>query len=156
MVHPHVADNRHLAGPVRRAGDGPARKAVGRDGDGGQRVRKLLVKVTVERSVGPVQVVMSAEDTVADLINAVVELYKREKRRPLMSEIGDPTCFELHYSPFNLECLKMEEKLVNLESRNFFLCRKPNAKSMLTCYDDQVKKAENSAFPLTNLMDFLL
>lgn len=67
-----------------------------------RRMTKLLLNVTIERSLGPVQVVMSPENTVSDLIKAAVEIYVREKRRPLVKET-DPHRFELHYSQFSLE-----------------------------------------------------
>ncbi|KAM0945488.1 hypothetical protein DsansV1_C10g0103251 [Dioscorea sansibarensis] len=88
-----------------------------------QRPMKLLLNVTVLQSPGPVQVVMSPESTVADLVRAAVEAYIREGRRPLLA-CSDPKAFELHYSQYSLESLNSEEKLINLGSRNFFLCSK--------------------------------
>lgn len=67
-----------------------------------RRLTKLLLNVTIERSMGPVQVVMSSENTVADLVKAAVEIYIGEKRRPLLTET-DPHRFDLHYSQFSLE-----------------------------------------------------
>lgn len=66
------------------------------------RLTRLLLNVTIERSLGPVHVVMSLENTVSDLIKAAVDIYVREKRRPLVKET-DPHRFELHYSQFSLE-----------------------------------------------------
>lgn len=63
---------------------------------------KLLLNVNVQNGLGPVQVVMSPENTVGDLIKAVLELYVKEKRRPLLPST-EPHFFELHYSPFVLE-----------------------------------------------------
>ncbi|XP_073148449.1 uncharacterized protein [Henckelia pumila] len=83
---------------------------------------KLLLKVTIERSLGPVQVVMSPQGSVKDLIAAALLLYVKEGRRPLLPSTA-PADFELHYSQFSLESLKVEEKLMALGSRNFFLCR---------------------------------
>lgn len=51
--------------------------------------------------------------------------------------------------------LKPEEKLINLGSRNFFLCYKPPSSTGSSC-SKEAKKAINTAFPLTKLMDFLL
>lgn len=65
-------------------------------------ITKLLFKVTVDRILGPVQVVMSPEKTVGDLIKVAVEMYGKEKRRPLLTEV-DPQSFELHYSSFSFE-----------------------------------------------------
>jgi hypothetical protein len=66
------------------------------------RLTKLLLNVTIGRSLGPVQVVISPEKTTGDLIKASLEIYAREKRRPLLPET-DPHRFELHYSQFSLE-----------------------------------------------------
>ncbi|OVA07688.1 hypothetical protein BVC80_1827g50 [Macleaya cordata] len=63
---------------------------------------KLLLNVTIQRSLGPVQVVTSPEKTVGELIEAALQIYVKEKRRPFLTET-DPQCFELHYSQFSLE-----------------------------------------------------
>ncbi|XVF51629.1 hypothetical protein PTKIN_Ptkin04bG0199800 [Pterospermum kingtungense] len=127
--------------------------------DGLQRLTKLLLKVNIESSLGPVHVVMSSENTVNDLIKVAVEIYVKEKRRPLLKET-DPKLFQLHYSQFSLESLKAEEKLINLGSRNFFLCLKPSSSSVTVSScgsDDEAKMASESlCFLLTKLMEFLL
>lgn len=84
---------------------------------------KLLLNVTVQRSLGPVQVIISPGSTVADLVRAAVAAYVKEGRRPLLPG-PDPAGYELHYSQFSLESLDPQEKLINLGSRNFFLCSK--------------------------------
>jgi hypothetical protein len=66
------------------------------------RLTRLLLNVTIGRSLGPVQVVISPEKTTGDLIKAALDIYSREKRRPLLPET-DPRRFELHYSQFSLE-----------------------------------------------------
>ncbi|XP_059444011.1 uncharacterized protein At4g22758-like [Corylus avellana] len=118
------------------------------------RLTRLLLNVTIERSLGPVQVVISPEKTTGDLIKAALDIYSREKRRPLLPE-SDPHRFELHYSQFSLESLKREEKLINLGSRNFFMCSKPSISSCSSC-SEEAKMTIFTAFPLTKLMDFLL
>ncbi|KAJ4978708.1 hypothetical protein NE237_009488 [Protea cynaroides] len=87
------------------------------------KLTKLLLKVTIQRSLGDIQLVMSLESTVGDLIAATVRLYAQEGRRPLLPTT-DPAGFDLHYSQFSLERLYREEKLKELGSRNFFLCLK--------------------------------
>lgn len=72
------------------------------DHGGSHKPTKLLLKVNIERSLGPVHVFMSPEKTVGDLVKTAVEIYVKEKRRPLLKET-DPDCFELHYSQFSLE-----------------------------------------------------
>ncbi|PON57422.1 hypothetical protein PanWU01x14_173280 [Parasponia andersonii] len=128
-----------LAPPARANGGGP------------RRLTKLLLNVTIERSLGPVQVVMSSENSVGDLVKAAVELYVGEKRRPLLLET-DPHRFELHYSQFSLESLRRDEKLINLGSRNFFLCSKRVSSTVKCCCYEEA----NSLLPLTKLMDLLL
>ncbi|KAG5089855.1 hypothetical protein AAZX31_01G198600 [Glycine max] len=90
------------------------------------RPSKLLLNVTIENSLGAIQVLLSPEDTVADLVNAALLIYEKEKRRPLLKDT-DPKCYDLHYSPYTLQSLKPNEKLKNLGSRNFFLRLKPLA-----------------------------
>ena len=58
--------------------------------------------MNIESSLGPVHVVMSSENTVNDLIKVAIEIYVKEKRRPLLEET-DPKFFQLHYSQFSLE-----------------------------------------------------
>ncbi|KAL4602608.1 hypothetical protein ACB092_10G065400 [Castanea dentata] len=130
----------------------PAPETCG--GSQSPRLTKLLLNVTIERSLGPIHVVIPPENKVRDLTKTALEIYAREKRRPLLPET-DPHCFELHYSQFSLESLKPEEKLINLGSRNFFLCYKPSSSAGSSC-SKEAKKAINTAFPLTKLMDFLL
>lgn len=66
------------------------------------RLTKLLLNVTVQRSLGPVQVVMSPDSTVGDLIAAALRQYAKEGRR-LTLPTNDPAGFDLHYSQFSLE-----------------------------------------------------
>ncbi|PSS11486.1 hypothetical protein CEY00_Acc15760 [Actinidia chinensis var. chinensis] len=121
---------------------------------GARRPPKLLLNVNIQGSVGTVQVVISPENAVGDLIKAAVETYVKEMRRPLLKET-DPRRFELHYSQFSLESLKTREKLINLGSRNFYLCRKPTTVADSSCSNEAMIAAA-CAFPLTNFMDFLL
>ncbi|KAA8521930.1 hypothetical protein F0562_012756 [Nyssa sinensis] len=119
-----------------------------------RKLTKLLLNVNIQRSLGPVQVVMSPENTVRELIKAAIEIYVKDKRRPLLPET-DARSYALHYSQFSLESLKTEEKLINLGSRNFFLCQKPSNGSNSSCADE-AEKVAMSTFLLTRLMDFLL
>ncbi|CAN1171538.1 Uncharacterized protein At4g22758 [Linum perenne] len=84
------------------------------------KLTKLLLNVTVQGSVGAVQVLASPESSVGDLISAVVRQYNKEGRRPVIA--ADCSRFDLHYSQFSLESLERAEKLQELGSRNFFLC----------------------------------
>lgn len=66
------------------------------------KLTKLLLSVNIQNSLGPVHVVISPENTLGDLIRAAIEIYVKEKRRPLLIT-NDPRCYELHYSQFSLE-----------------------------------------------------
>lgn len=70
--------------------------------EGRPRLTKLLLNVTIQGSLGPVQVVMNPELTVSDLIAATVRLYAKECRRPILPTT-DLSMFDLHYSQFSLE-----------------------------------------------------
>ncbi|OIW09041.1 hypothetical protein TanjilG_16268 [Lupinus angustifolius] len=82
---------------------------------------KMLLKVTVIGSVAPVQVLMRPESTVGDLVMATLQQYVKEGRRPILPTMKANN-FDLHYSQFSLESLDREEKLIDLGSRNFFMC----------------------------------
>ncbi|KAL9354075.1 hypothetical protein Peur_052045 [Populus x canadensis] len=94
------------------------------------KLTKVLVNVTVQGSVGAVQVLMSPESTVGELISAAIQQYKKEGRRPI---IANDSRFNLHYSQFSLESLDREEKVMALGSRNFFLCQKRSGMDGASC-----------------------
>ncbi|XP_010521697.1 PREDICTED: uncharacterized protein At4g22758 [Tarenaya hassleriana] len=85
------------------------------------RLTKLLLNVTVQGSPGAVQIIISPDATVGDLISTAVRQYVKEGRRPFL-QASEPSRFDLHYSQFSLESIEREEKLISLGSRNFFLC----------------------------------
>ncbi|KAL5208333.1 hypothetical protein ABZP36_032768 [Zizania latifolia] len=87
---------------------------------------RVLLTVAVRQSMWPLHVMARTEWRVADLVAAAVELYVREGRRPLLPS-ADPSAFGLHFSQFSLQSLGPEEKLMDLGSRNFFLCPKAAA-----------------------------
>ncbi|CAL9134345.1 unnamed protein product [Musa textilis] len=142
----------------------------GRSGAGEERrlPAKVLVNVSVQRSLGPVQVMASAEWSVGDLVAATVRLYVKEGRRPPIPT-AEPSAFGLHYSQFSLEGLDPEEKLMGLGSRNFFLCLNPvpvseaaSAAAIATaasatgsCFK-QAEKSSEIGISCFSFMDFLL
>ena len=65
------------------------------------KLTKVLVNVTVQGSVGAVQVLMSPESTVGELIAATIQQYTKEGRRPVIP--NDSSRLDLHYSQFSLE-----------------------------------------------------
>ncbi|KAE8712858.1 hypothetical protein F3Y22_tig00110223pilonHSYRG00235 [Hibiscus syriacus] len=129
-----------------------ARRPCGSPGEVGnlpiyQRLTKLLVNVNIESSLGQC---MSSDNTVKDLMKAAIEIYVKEKRRPLLEET-DPNFFQLHYSQFSME----REKVINLGSRNFFLCWKQRPSPADTS-SGKPKLASEPLFYLTKLVDLLL
>ncbi|KAK1301195.1 hypothetical protein QJS10_CPB13g01694 [Acorus calamus] len=122
---------------------------------------KVLVNVTVQRSLGPLHVVASTEWTVGELVAAAVRQYVKEGRRPALPEspaAADPSdAFGLHYSQFSLESLDPKEKLLSLGSRNFFLCPKIANTCGGTCGKEaSAKESKKVPFSWLQFMDFLL
>nr|GMD16017.1 uncharacterized protein LOC109158491 [Ipomoea batatas] len=87
------------------------------------KLSKLLINVTIQRCLGAVQVLMSSESTVEDLIAAALRQYVKEGRRSALPSTY-PADFGLHYSQFSLEGLDRADSVMTLGSRNFFLCMK--------------------------------
>lgn len=75
------------------------------------KLTKLLLNVTIQRSLGPVMLIMSPESTVGELIAAALRQYAKEGRRPIYGA-GDSSKFDLHYSQFSLES-KLFCRLIN-------------------------------------------
>ncbi|KAJ6790471.1 Uncharacterized protein M6B38_248680 [Iris pallida] len=144
----------------------------------GRRVpAKVLVNVTVQRSLGPLQVMASTEWTVEKLVEEALKQYRKEGRRPLLATGDHPSAFGLHYSQFSLESLDPKEKLIGLGSRNFFLCPKEPAAAAATaataatataaaatttssssssCSGEADKSTSKITIPWLRFMDFLL
>ncbi|KAL5580248.1 hypothetical protein UlMin_012690 [Ulmus minor] len=132
----------------------------------GRKLTKLLLNVTIQGSVGAVQVVMPPESTVGDLVAAAVSQYAKEGRRPILPA-ADTSLFSLHYSQFSLEGLDREEKLIELGSRNFFLCQRKSetvrgivgdattSSSPSSCAKE-AGKVTKSGFNWLKFMDFML
>ncbi|KAL0436993.1 UNVERIFIED_CONTAM: hypothetical protein Sradi_0407200 [Sesamum radiatum] len=124
---------------------------------------KLLLNVTIQRSLGPVHVLMPPEATVEELIAAAIRQYVKEARRPVLPST-DASAFDLHYSQFSLESLDREEKLVELGSRNFFLCPKRAAAESggaavspgTSNCSKEAGPATKKGLPWLKFMDFLL
>lgn len=67
-----------------------------------KKLTKVLLNVMIQGSVGAVQVLISPELTVRELVSAAIKQYVKEGRRPVLSSaIVDD--FDLHYSQFSLE-----------------------------------------------------
>ncbi|KAL0370155.1 UNVERIFIED_CONTAM: hypothetical protein Sangu_0333600 [Sesamum angustifolium] len=106
---------------------------------------------------------MPPEATVEDLIAAAIRQYVKEARRPVLPST-DASAFDLHYSQFSLESLDREEKLMELGSRNFFLCpKRATAESGGAAVSPGTSNCSKEAGPATKkglpwlkFMDFLL
>ncbi|KAL1557647.1 hypothetical protein AAHA92_08200 [Salvia divinorum] len=124
------------------------------------KLTKLLLHVTIQRSLGAVRVVMPPEATAEDLIVAALRQYEKEARLPLIRS-SDASGFDLHYSQFSLESLDREEKLVSLGSRNFFLFPKKAAEATAESGGGAVARCSNEAdnsteLPWLRFMEFSL
>ncbi|KAK6788010.1 hypothetical protein RDI58_016535 [Solanum bulbocastanum] len=128
------------------------------------KLTKLLLNVTIQRSPGPVQVLISPESTVHDLIAAAVRQYSKEGRRPALCST-DFSDYDLHYSQFSLASLDRAEKLMALGTRNFFLCPKKLGEETSMCSDltsssSRCKKEAQTEIsldlPSPTFMDFML
>eukprot|EP00262_Sarcandra_glabra_P000131 TRINITY_DN10208_c0_g1_i1.p1 TRINITY_DN10208_c0_g1~~TRINITY_DN10208_c0_g1_i1.p1 ORF type:complete len:185 (-),score=3.74 TRINITY_DN10208_c0_g1_i1:581-1135(-) len=117
------------------------------------KLTKLLLNVTVQRSLGPVQVVTSPESTVGDLIREAVRQYVKEGRRPLLTTT-DSDDFDLHYTQFSLERLDPKAMLMTLGSRNFFMC--PKSTAATSCSNQAANASKKINIPWLRFMDFLL
>ncbi|KAL5717139.1 hypothetical protein ACHQM5_010206 [Ranunculus cassubicifolius] len=119
---------------------------------------KLLLKVTIERSLGAIHVVISPESTVEDLITAAVRQYVKEGRRPFLQKT-DPPRFDLHYSTFSLDSLDRQEKLINLGSRSFFMCHGKDSVtktvSASSC-SNEAELASKIGFPWIRIKEFFI
>lgn len=67
-----------------------------------KRLTKVLLNVSIQGSIGAVQVIISPELSVGELIRAAVKQYVKEGRRPVIS-FANVADFDLHYSQFSLE-----------------------------------------------------
>ncbi|CAA2998694.1 Hypothetical predicted protein [Olea europaea subsp. europaea] len=89
---------------------------------------KLLLNVTIKRSLGAVQVVMPPDATVEDLTAAVLRQYAKEGRRLILPST-DPNGFDLHYSQFSLEAVEATRDGGNLTTALTSSCSKEAANS---------------------------
>ncbi|XP_051134629.1 uncharacterized protein At4g22758-like [Andrographis paniculata] len=113
------------------------------------KLTKLLLNVTIQRSLCAVRVVIPPEATVADLIAAALLQYLKEVRVSVLPS-SDAAAFNLHYSQFSLESLDRAAKVIELGSRNFFLCISPGAAAS-TC-SKEADKARTKLLPWLNFI----
>ncbi|OAY63199.1 uncharacterized protein LOC109728595 [Ananas comosus] len=80
---------------------------------------KVLVKVTIERSLLPVHLVVAPEMTAGELIRQAVDAYSKEGTRPLLTT-ADPKAYDLHYSQYTLQSMYMHHRLLFFSFFFFF------------------------------------
>ncbi|CAO2813215.1 unnamed protein product [Amaranthus hypochondriacus] len=119
-----------------------------------KKLTKVLVNVTIQGSVGTVQVLISPDLTVKDLIIAAIKQYAKEGRRPVLccANLED---FSLHYSQFSLESLDRDEKIAELGSRNFFLCKRNKEVEEASSCSTQAEKVTKLGSPLPPWLKFM-
>lgn len=81
---------------------------------------KVLLKVAVQRSLSPVQLLMTPESTVGDLIVAALRQYVKESRRPILPA-NTASEFDLHYSQFSLESRSQQSHAIFQNNLMFHL-----------------------------------
>lgn len=114
---------------------------------------KLLVNVTVARSIGPLRLLLPTDATVLDVVKGALAQYAKEGRRPILST--DLLSFGLHYSQFTIDCLNPNDKMKDLGCRNFFLCPKKES-GVVSCGTEMGKFAAQGKEPWYYIMNRFL
>ncbi|XP_075505793.1 uncharacterized protein At4g22758-like [Primulina tabacum] len=85
-----------------------------------QKDAKVVVKVTVEGSAGPIQTLVKLGSNVEETINLVITKYNEEGRIPPLDKHSASTC-QLHQSYFSLHSLSKSDLIGDIGSRSFYL-----------------------------------
>ncbi|XP_076898945.1 uncharacterized protein At4g22758-like [Bidens hawaiensis] len=84
---------------------------------------KLLIKIGVLGSSGPIRFVVNEDAVVADVIETALKLYAHERRLPVLgTKYSD---FFLYTPIAATEALNPKEMIGSYGVRNFMLCKKP-------------------------------
>nr|GFA77493.1 hypothetical protein [Tanacetum cinerariifolium] len=86
---------------------------------------KVVVKVMVEGSVGPIRALVKLGSSVNDTIKLVMSKYNAEGRIPRLDHDAT-TSFELHRSYFSLQSLEKSNIIGEIESRSFYMRKSVN------------------------------
>ncbi|KAJ4951427.1 hypothetical protein NE237_028259 [Protea cynaroides] len=81
---------------------------------------KVVVKVTVEGSPGPVRTMVKLGSSVEDTIRVVVDKYREEGRTPQL-DLDGVSFFQLHHSYFSLDSIDKTQTIGEAGSRSFYL-----------------------------------
>ncbi|KAI3813010.1 hypothetical protein L1987_17723 [Smallanthus sonchifolius] len=86
---------------------------------------KVVIKVTVEGSVGPIRTLVKLGSSVNETIKLVMNKYNAERRSPRLDQ-DDMTSFELHHSYYSLQCLDKSNMIGETGSRSFYMRKRVN------------------------------
>jgi len=84
---------------------------------------KVLVKVIVQKSPGPVKALVKLGTTIEEAISTVIDEYRKERRRPALDEDDTASLFQLYDSYFSNQALNRTYKLGDVGCRSFHLRR---------------------------------
>ncbi|KAL8200856.1 hypothetical protein R6Q57_012195 [Mikania cordata] len=101
--------------------DSPEKKLV----QGYNKEAKVVIKVMVEGSVGPIRTLVKLGSSVDETIKLVMNKYNAERRSPRLDQDG-MTSFELHHSYFSLQCLDKSNMIGDIGSRSFYMRKSVN------------------------------
>ncbi|XP_076918263.1 uncharacterized protein At4g22758-like [Bidens hawaiensis] len=115
---------------------------------------KVVIKVTVEGSVGPIQALVKLGSSVDEAIKLVTNKYNAERRSPRLDQ-DDMTNFELHHSYFSLHSLDKSNMIGDIGSRSFYLRKsvKDNGAMRSSTFvgSEMTAKADEVTSPFMNI-----
>ncbi|XP_024995211.1 uncharacterized protein At4g22758 [Cynara cardunculus var. scolymus] len=116
---------------------------------------KVVVKVTVEGSPGPIRALVKLGSSVDETIRLVTNKYNSEGRSPQLDQDAI-TSFELHNSNFSLQCLDKSNMIGEIGCRSFYMRKSANDmrdSCSNTFIDSEIIacKANNSPSPSSNI-----
>ncbi|KAL4198895.1 hypothetical protein AMTRI_Chr03g48320 [Amborella trichopoda] len=94
---------------------------------GGEEGKKLLIRVSVVGSAGPLRMVVNEEERVGSVIKAAIKLYAREGRLPCLG--SNSSHMELYSSHASLGALDEGKKIGSCGARCFILCKRTDLRS---------------------------
>ncbi|KAI3727531.1 hypothetical protein L6452_16147 [Arctium lappa] len=86
---------------------------------------KVVVKVTVEGSPGPIRALVKLGSSVDETMKLVMNKYNAEGRSPQLDQDAI-TSFELHNSNFSLKCLDKSDMIGEIGYRSFYMRKNAN------------------------------
>ncbi|PWA44601.1 hypothetical protein CTI12_AA504900 [Artemisia annua] len=113
---------------------------------------KVVVKVMIEGSVGPIRALVKLGSSVDDTIKLVMNKYNAEGRTPRLDQDAT-TSFELHHSYFSLECLEKSNIIGEIGSRSFYMRKSVNGNEDIcsnSSIDSVVASEDGSPYPCCN------